>query len=534
MKRLDILCFFVLLVIGLCIYGQTVRYGYNIDDYLVVENLEMVEHGLEGVHEIFTSNYSIEDDGSSYGYRPLTRLSFALEYEFLPAPPAFSHAINVLLFSLNAILLYVLLMLLFGEKARFAIFCASAFFLVHPLHTEIACSLKNREEILSMLLCLSSLIIICRFLKNYRWHLLPIVFVLYLLAILAKISAIPFIAFAVLCSQIIQKKYLDVKIMAVLTVYLLPIMCYFLFLAIYMPDNGRVPGISADGVTFQKKHFYTYPENPLDTPEYDSFSKRLGTAAACLTQYGIATVYPSKLLCYYGLGTITVAPISDVRALFSALLHGLLLILGLCLFWKRELIGLGILFYLAALFPYLNIIAPTPGIYAERLSYFPHIGTTIILCGVIWRLIQYKPKLKTPIVAVAIGYLFLLSAKSFDRARDWSDKFTLLEADLAKQSDNLIISVLLYREHEKAVQVKDGEAKMEHIRKMIQIAYDMIKVDERFFVPHFYLARQFRYRDPDRYQYHRKMLYDYVDHPINRRLKHIFSVENTSLQAQFP
>jgi len=61
--------------------------------------------------------------------------------------------------------------------------------------------------------------------------------------------------------------------------------------------------------------------------------------------------------------------------------------LGLWLFYKRNIIGIGILFYLGCLFPYLNIIAPAPGIFAERMAYFPSLENSYWSSGTLYRII---------------------------------------------------------------------------------------------------------------------------------------------------
>lgn len=533
MKVANWIYYLIFGVFSIIIYGQTFNNGFNIDDHLVCENLKMVEEGVSGISKIMTTNYEKnENDGNWYLYRPLARVTYALEHEFFPNPPQISHIINVLLYFLTCVLIFIFIKGLVPIHYHFFAFVIVLVFLVHPMHTEVVCSLKNREEILSLLFSILALLSCIRFLKNSSWFYLFTAFFLFQLAILSKISAIPFVLLVILVVVYLKEKWFDTKYIIIIFSLILPIVFYFLYMTYGLTGQGRVPKITADGVSFQKKQAYTFPENPLDTEEFDTMANRLGVASESLMRYSIKKIYPNKLLAYYGFNTIPISSITHLRAFVYFLLHLGLLVFGIVLFFRRNLIGMGIVFFLGSLFPYLNIIAITPGIFGERFSYFASLGYIIALLGVVVYILEKRPQWKRGVLVVLGIYIGLLSIKSFDRVGDWEDKLTLLETDTQKEKKSMILWALLFKYHEKKyTEATDAEISNYHVDKAVNAATQMINIENDFFFPHFYLSEIYKHlkNDKDRHNYHRQKVLDHLDKPINAPLKRRLERENISI-----
>lgn len=175
------------------IFINSLGNNYNMDDELVTRNHKLTSQGLSGLSEIFTSPYYSDDMGYSYGYRPIVHLSFALEHDLFGESPGVGHFINVLLFALSGIYLFRLFNLLFGEKNYLYSFLACMLFIIHPIHTEVVDSLKNRDEILAVLFSLISSIQLIKFVTNKSFSNLFWTVVTFLLAILSKKSMYPMI-----------------------------------------------------------------------------------------------------------------------------------------------------------------------------------------------------------------------------------------------------------------------------------------------------------------------------------------------------
>lgn len=178
------------------LYGQSINNDFNIDDDYVYENHELVQKGIAGIPEIFTSRYNTRDE-QYFGYRPLTIAIYAVEFEFFGSNPHSAHLFNILYYAIACSLLFFFLNLLFKSKlpdnSIWISFLITLVFATHAIHTEVVLSLKNREEIVSLIFGLLSAVWALKLFdtKKYLW-LIPSIISL-ALAFLAKESAIVFI-----------------------------------------------------------------------------------------------------------------------------------------------------------------------------------------------------------------------------------------------------------------------------------------------------------------------------------------------------
>ncbi|MCS7086888.1 MAG: hypothetical protein NZ534_12520, partial [Bacteroidia bacterium] len=89
-------------------------------------------------------------------YRPLSLVTFAVEWQFFKGNAHVGHLINVLLFALTVALIYnVLDIHVFKNRALSA--AAALIFALHPIHTEVVANIKSRDEILALLFSLLAL-----------------------------------------------------------------------------------------------------------------------------------------------------------------------------------------------------------------------------------------------------------------------------------------------------------------------------------------------------------------------------------------
>ena len=139
-------------MITFLVFANSIGNKYALDDELVTERNQHTALGLKGMKTIFTSFYTDGSDNKyNFEYRPVVKASFAIEYQFFGFDPAISHFFNVLLYSLLIAILYRFLIFLFKNYSPVFSFLVCLLFALHPLHTEVAASLKNRDEILSFM-----------------------------------------------------------------------------------------------------------------------------------------------------------------------------------------------------------------------------------------------------------------------------------------------------------------------------------------------------------------------------------------------
>lgn len=130
--------------------------------------------------------------GYKYGYRPITHLTFAIEHEFFGEDPQISHAINVLFYALLSLFIYYLVRSLAPTRGPTFALIVALLFAAHPIHTEVVASIKNRDEILSLLFAVLGMQAVF-FLKKERGAFIQVlmwlgIFGLFLLSLYSKAS----------------------------------------------------------------------------------------------------------------------------------------------------------------------------------------------------------------------------------------------------------------------------------------------------------------------------------------------------------
>jgi len=181
---------FFLFAFTFLLYSNTINNGYNLDDELVTNNHALTSKGFKAIPEILSSPY-YSDMGTSYEYRPMVLISFAIEHQLFGENPTTSHLINVLLYSISVLLLFIFLKKLFASYNVYLVFVVVLIFAVHPLHTEVVASIKSRDELLAFLFGILSWNMALAYVNKNRMYLFVLTFLMFALGMLSKISIIP-------------------------------------------------------------------------------------------------------------------------------------------------------------------------------------------------------------------------------------------------------------------------------------------------------------------------------------------------------
>lgn len=182
------------LILGLIVFfvfANTIGGGYNLDDELVTMNHRFTSQGLTAVKDIFTNSYYSDAMGYAYGYRPMVHLSFAIEHQFFGQSPKVSHFFNVLLYILSVVLFFKLLLKWVGIEHLKLAFLAVILFAMHPVHTEVVASIKNRDEILAFLFIILTGLAMLKYMDKNKFSTLIWTAALFSMAMLSKKSAYP-------------------------------------------------------------------------------------------------------------------------------------------------------------------------------------------------------------------------------------------------------------------------------------------------------------------------------------------------------
>jgi len=582
------------LTLAFLLYGNTIRNGYSLDDTYVVQNNPKVQKGFAGIPEIFTSRY-VDEEGNSFGYRPVAMATFAIEYGLWGEDPQVSHLINVLIYAMVLLMLFLILRKIFKTTHVLFLVCMVLLFAAHPIHTEVVASLKNRETLMSFLFSLCSLALFLKWLDSRRiWPVIAGVLT-FMLAFLSKQDAVTFAAVIPLAlyyrsSEPIRFNwtgsrfnfilrsptiYLSLALLSFLVFYfatkrmgaipatityfstLIFLILYYqklkkekgfiprkkvswLFLmfgilffltALFLSKAGyailslisfavfftrlperveirkiSIPGIwlallisllilSIAGIIFYRlPNLYLPAEDKVvynfENPQFagDLSYPTLPLAFYTLWFYLTKLLWPHPLGFYYGYKMIPEVSWTTPEVIFSILFH-----LGILLFalWKlprKHILSFAILYYLATISIFSNIIIKIPGIVGERLAFFPSLGFSIALAWGIFKLMGISPEEERIPRNKAVGLSFALllvlipySAKTFTRNRDWKDYLTLFSHDIgylanSAKANNTYANQLMkeafnndVKNPEPAVQKKYLDLAVKHLKRTVEI-----------------------------------------------------------------
>lgn len=403
------------------LYGNTVLNKYAIDDEIVTDN-PIVKQGIKAIPQIFSSRY-ISNTGNVGSivseYRPVAKATFALEYQLWGEKPGRSHIINVLIYWAVSVLLFFTLKRILKQYHVLFPLLITFLFMLHPIHTEVVASLKNREELLAFLCGLGGLNFLLRYVEKRKIYYLFCVLLIFFIGYITKPSIVPFLALYLLVlyffTDLPLKKYLPILI-GIVVIGLISQYGPKLFL----PPTQRV------------NHFI---ENPLFFNH--NIWIRLGTSLSALLFYLKMMVFPYPMLYYYGYNMIPLTDLADIRVLLSLAIYGGLLVFALLKFRKKHFLSFAILWYMIAIFIYSNLPGPVVGIVGERFLFLASLGFCMALAYVVFLVFRVKPESESIsatkrllIICVLVLIMVPSVALTIHRNRDWRNLFSLYHADI--------------------------------------------------------------------------------------------------------
>jgi len=441
---------FVYLLVLFCysfiIYGQSLRFDFAMDDNIMIRLNKSVQKGTAGFNELFTKSMVFGSNGKNDGaYRPLTMMSFALDKSLFGNNPSAFHFINVLLYGLTGISLFVLLLYLFPGWHPLYPFLMTLLFLAHPVHTEVVANIKSRDELLSFLFSFLSLLVIFRPGKSPAAGRLIIAFILFLLACLSKETALTFVLIAPLTMLVFSK-----RAPKEIFLYSLPFASgAVLYLALRLSFLDSIGSGSAISIL----------DNTLMAAS--GWQEKYATIIFITWKYLALLFFPHPLSWDYSIRQIPISHFSELRTILPLVLFILLAAYAFLKIFTRDIFAWCILFFFITLSLVSNIFIPIAATMAERFLYFPSVAFCIALVVAAVRLLKINttmfPAQKGKAALTVLLIIFLAwSAKSYTRAGEWKNNLVLFESGvLAAPNSSRTHSALAYEYAVQAEKAKD-------------------------------------------------------------------------------
>lgn len=331
----------------------------NYDDDLYVTNRPEVQAGLswEGVRWAFTTR-------ESCNWHPITWLSHMLDCELFGLDAGIQHVVNLLLHTLNAILLFLTFQRMTGKLWRSGF--VAALFALHPLHVESVAWVSERKDVLSTSFGLLALWSYSGYVKQpvRRRYVGSLVF--FALSLLAKpmLVTLPFV-------------------MLLLDYWPLRRSGWMSLVREKLPFFGLT--VVSSVITFWAQHTGGVVVSIDRLPVW----VRLCNAVVAYVWYAAKAIWPSNLALLY--------PYASAHLTWQASAAAVLVIMVTALVWRASSshphLLVGWLWYVGTLVPVIGLVQVGLQSVADRYSYIPLTGLFVMaswavpesLCAGRWR-----------------------------------------------------------------------------------------------------------------------------------------------------
>ena len=408
------------------IYANSIRNNYAYDDIVVCTQNKYVQSKLSNVKEIFTKGYTYGFNGINTDYhRPITLLSLAVEVYLYGNKPHRHHLINVLLFSLSCVVLYLLLRKILIKYNFILPLIISLLYAAHPIHTEVVANIKSRDEIFCFLFFILSLYYLMIYFEKKNIYKMIISCAFYFLSLLSKENAITFfIIFPMVIFYFTNTNFKKSILFAV---------PYLALLLAYIGIRYAV----IESVSLSTK--IEIANNSLMAA--GSYADRLATAFAMFGKYLQLLIFPITLSCDYSFNSIPIVNWMNPKAFISFIIFAGALIYALITLPKKNYFSFAILFFIITFFATSNIFILINCSMAERFIYVPSLAFCIIIGLALVKIFKVdiigkNKKGLAPVYWILGITIVLYSFKTIDRNPDWQDNEHLFKTDAVSMPNN--------------------------------------------------------------------------------------------------
>jgi len=393
-SRPNLWIYAVLLLTTLAVYAPVAQFDFvNFDDPEYVTNNVHVKNGLtaDGIVWAFTS-------GEAANWFPVTRLSHLLDGELFGVNSGPHHLTNVIIHALAALLLFAFLFRATG--ARWPSAFVAFLFALHPLHVESVAWVSERKDVLSAFFWFLAL---WAYVRSRTW----LVYVAFCLGLMAKpmIVTLPFV---LLLLDVWPLKRFSKRSVVEKIPYFALAAAVAAVTFVVQSGSGAVRAVDTFPVglrianalvsyvvyiakMFWPSHLAVFYPYPLDVPLWQA-----GAAAVVLVGITAGVVYMFRMYPYLAVGW----------------------------FW-----------YLGTLVPVIGLVQVGAQARADRYTYVPMTGLSIMLAWGAADLLRKRPRAMIALAVLACASSAVLTAM---QVRYWRNSETLFRHALDSTSGNYL------------------------------------------------------------------------------------------------
>jgi len=385
------------------------------DDYYISQNPNL-KLGLsgEGLKWAFTESYGAN-------WYPLTWLSLMLDYELFGMSAAAFHGVNLALHVASAVLLFYVFLRMTGSLGASGFI--AAVFALHPLHVESVAWAAERKDVLSALFWMLTLWAYARYAAKPGSRRLALVAIFLALGLMSKPMLVT-LPFVLLLLDVWPLGRIGKTPIGRLVLEKAPL---FALAAI------------ASVITF----FAQRAEGAVQPLQTYSFSVRVANALVAYAAYVGKAFWPARLSPYYPHPGDSL-PFWQAGAAFAALAAATLVTVALARKSERlRFLPVGWLWYLGTLVPVIGIVQVGQQAMADRYTYLPYIGLSIVVAFGFAELAKRVSFPRPALLAVGAASLLALAVVASAQVRVWRDSVSLFEHALRVTDENALAHINL-------------------------------------------------------------------------------------------
>jgi len=419
--------FWIILGLSFLLYGNTLFNDYALDDAIVITQNRFTKKGFSGIKDLLTTEYFTGFFGkqknlvSGGRYRPLSTVTFAIEYEFFGESPGISHFFNIILYAVTGYFLFLVLLQLFpiSNKKKWWLslpVLATVLWLAHPIHTEAVANIKGRDEILTMLGGLLALWYAIKFARQKKVIQLVWSSLFIFLGIMAKETAITFLFIIPFAIYLFVDKHW--KILFSVTVPL------FVVTIIYLLIRFSIIGLPTQEI----------PQELMNNPFlHATGGEKFATIILTFIIYIKLLFVPYPLTYDYYPYHIHLVNFDNPWVIFSILFYLALVVIAFVTLKRNKIIAFALFFYFATFSLVSNVLFPVGTFMNERFMFLPSVGFALILAYYLLKFFATKPKI---LLTISLLILIPYAGETIVRNRDWKDDLTLFTHDVKISYDS--------------------------------------------------------------------------------------------------
>ncbi|KAI7812039.1 protein O-mannosyl-transferase TMTC3 [Triplophysa rosa] len=437
------ICLLTGLVVG-C-YWNSLFCGFVFDDVsAILDNKDL--RPTTPLKNLFLNDFwgtPMSEERSHKSYRPLTVLTFRLNYLFSELSSSSYHLLNVGLHVVVCVFFLHFCRLLLDRSTGLI---AALLFAVHPIHTEAVTGVVGRAELLSSIFLLAAFLAYTKSKgadHSIVWT--PIILTVFLVAVatLCKEQGITVIGICCIYEVFVAQGFtLPMLIDTILQVlrgkdsFPYAVLQILLKLIVLIISTLLVVIIRVQVIQSQLPVFTRF-DNPAAV---SSTPTRQMTFNYLLPVNAWLLLNPSELCCDWTMGTIPlVESLLDPRNLATLVFYVLLSLLAYHSLWhghsSAKIVIMALSLIALPFIPASNLFFPVGFVVAERVLYVPSMGFCVLVAHG-FKILSRKGGLKK-MSWLLVGVLLTTHAvKTFNRNWDWESEYTLFTSALKVNRNN--------------------------------------------------------------------------------------------------